>query len=82
MSFSDLREVFLLGFGINCVVAIVWLGTLLARWDWPYAFSAEYFKVSRERVAEMNFMAFVLFKAANILFFLVPYIALTILKPV
>ena len=78
MTIQVVRDTLLWGAVINYVVLIVWFLTVALHWEWPYAASAKWFGISREKVNAINFAAFCLYKGGIVLFFLAPYIALLI----
>jgi hypothetical protein len=79
MSISEFREVLLWCFVINYALLILWF-LISIFWSFPYDLCAKWCKVSRERINELNFLALILYKAAVILFVLVPLIAMWIVK--
>lgn len=65
---------------INYGILIFWCITAL-KWDGLYNLCARIFRVPRERVDAINFAGIVFYKAAIILFNLVPLIAVWIVEP-
>jgi hypothetical protein len=80
MDVAAVKMVLLWCFVINTLIVTVWFATVALRWEWPYRISAKTFNISLERTYEMSFGALVIYKTLNIVFFLVPFLALSIVK--
>lgn len=79
MNVQSFREILLWCFVINYGLLIFWFVTTIY-WGGLYDLCAKWCKVPRERINELNFLGIILYKAAVILFVLVPLIALWIVK--
>ena len=80
MSWIELRHVLLWCTVINYGILTVWWISALT-WSGLYDLCARLFRVPRDQVDKVNFAAIVFYKAAIILFNLVPLIALYIVNP-
>jgi len=69
-----------LGWGalINIAVLLYWFAFLTLAHDWTYKLHARWFKLSEEKFDRFHYLGLALYKTAIIAFYIVPYIALSI----
>ncbi len=80
MEIDTIRQVFLWCFVINMGILLWWFGFLVFAHDWVYKMHSKWYKISMEKFDEIHYAGMALFKVAIFAFYLVPYIALTIVK--
>ena len=76
MSASELLEFLLWSAAINYAVLLLWAGLFLFAHAWMYRLHTRWFALSREAFDMLNYGGIGLYKLGNILFFLVPALAL------
>jgi hypothetical protein len=65
---------------INYGVLLVWFLVFLLAHDWMYGFHGQWFHLSREQFDIIHYAGMALYKIGILLFNLVPYIALRIVR--
>ena len=78
MSDDRLLEFLLWGAAINYAVLLLWAGMFLLAHDWTFRLHSRWFALSREAFDLLNYGGIGLYKLGNILFFLVPALALVL----
>lgn len=63
---------------INIGIMLLWWAMLAWAKDWAYSLHSRWFKISEEDFERIIYLAFALYKLGNMLFFIVPYLALRI----
>jgi len=76
MSRSELVRFLFWGAAINYLILLLWVGMFLFAHEWMYRLHASWFTISRESFDLLNYGGIGLYKLGNILFFLVPGVAL------
>jgi len=76
MTSTELLHFLLWGAAINYLVLLLWVFAFLFAHEWMYAMHTRWFKLSREAFDLLNYGGIGLYKLGNILFFLVPALAL------
>ena len=80
MNIAQIREALLWCVILNIGLVTVWSILVLVAKGWLNGIKLKWFRVSAEHCDLINLTGIVLYKVGNILFFLVPYIALRIVK--
>jgi uncharacterized protein DUF6868 len=80
MNIAQIREALLWCVILNIGFVTVWSILVLVAKGWLNGIILKWFRVSAEHCDMINLTGIVLYKVGNILFFLVPYIALRIVK--
>ena len=62
--------------GINYAILLLWFAVFVFAHDWTYRVHSRWFRLTPESFDAMNFIAVAIYKVGNILFFIVPAIAL------
>lgn len=76
MDSQTLLRFLLWGAGINYAVLLLWFGVFLFAHEWLYRMHTRWFALSREAFDALNYGGVAIYKIGNILFFVVPAIAL------
>ena len=76
MSSDDLMAVLFWCAGINYAILILWFAVFVFAHDWLQRVHARWFSLSRETFDALNYGGVAVYKIGNMLFFLVPAIAL------
>ena len=76
MDSEDLLRFLLWGAGINYVILLVWFGAFLFAHEPLYRLHTRWFALSREGFDALSYGAVAVYKIGNMLFFLVPALAL------
>jgi hypothetical protein len=76
MSTTQLLAFLLWGAAINYAVLLLWVGVFLFAHESMYRLHTRWFSISREAFDMLNYGGIGLYKLGNILFFLVPALAL------
>ena len=82
MEIENLRSLLLWCAGINYMILLVWFGVLIVAHDWMYRLHTRWFTLSRETFDAIHYASMAMYKIANLVFFVVPYIALWLIAPV
>ena len=80
MSIDVVPNFFLWCTVINYLVLVVWFLLLVFPHQWLYRFWGKWFPLTAEQLDAINFGAITLYKLGILLFNLVPYIALRIVR--
>jgi hypothetical protein len=80
MSIELVRNFLLWCAVINYGVLLVWVLLFMLPHEWMYRLWGRWFRLSAEHFDAINFAGIVLFKAAIILFNIVPYVSLLIVR--
>jgi hypothetical protein len=80
MSANDLLHFFLWGAAINYAVLMLWVGMFVFAHDWTYRLHTRWFALSPSAFDLLNYGGIGLYKLGNILFFLVPALALLLMR--
>ena len=78
MSANKLLEFLLWNAAINYSILLLWVGMYLFAHEWMYRLHARWFAISREAFDMLNYGGIGLYKLGNILFFLVPALAVVL----
>lgn len=65
---------------INIAVLTIWWSMILAARDWIYRLHTRWFQLSREQFDGVHYAGLVAYKVAIYLFFIVPWLALLIVR--
>ncbi len=65
---------------LNYAVLLVWAGVFIFAHDWMYAIHSRWFRIAPDRYDMMHFGALAVYKTGVLLFVLVPWIALQIVR--
>jgi len=76
MSGDALLRFLLYSAGINYAILLLWFGVFVFAHDWLYRMHTRWFAVSREVFDGLNYAGVAIYKIGNMLFFLVPALAL------
>jgi len=76
MTRAELLAFLLWGAGINYVILLVWFGAFVFAHDGLFRLHARWFSLSREAFDGLNYAGVAIYKIGNMLFFLVPALAL------
>jgi hypothetical protein len=76
VSKSELLAFLFWGAAINYAVLLLWAGMFVFAHEWMYRLHTRWFTLSREAFDMLNYGGIGLYKLGNILFFLVPALAL------
>ena len=76
MSVDALLRFLLWGAGINYAILLLWFGVFVFAHDWLYRMHARWFALSREAFDGLNYAGVAIYKIGNMLFFMVPALAL------
>ena len=68
------------GAGINYAILLLWVFLFLFAHEWMYRLHTRWFKLSPEAFDMLNYGGIGLYKLGNILFFLVPALALLLAR--
>jgi hypothetical protein len=80
MSIAIIREVLLWCTGINYGVLLVWFLCFMLVHDWMHRLYGRWFHLSVEQFDALHYAGMAIFKIGFLLFNLVPYIALRIVR--
>jgi len=78
MSANKLLEFLLWSAAINYSILLLWVGMYLFAHEWMYRLHTRWFAISREAFDMLNYGGIGLYKLGNILFFLVPALAVVL----
>ena len=73
---DELLAFLLWGAGLNYAILLLWFGVFVFAHDWLYRMHTRWFAVSREAFDGLNYAGVAIYKIGNMLFFLVPALAL------
>jgi len=76
MSADRLLVVLCWGAAINYVILLVWFGAFVLAHEWLYRLHSRWFALSRAAFDTLNYGGVAIYKIGNMLFFLVPALAL------
>jgi hypothetical protein len=80
MSIAMIRDILLWCAVINYGVLLVWFLFFLLAHDWIYRLHSRWFYLSREQFDAIHYIGMALFKSGILLFNLVPYVSLHIVR--
>jgi len=80
MNLETLRSALLWCFVINTAMLMVWFLMLALGRDWVYRMHGKWFKVSPEKFDAIHYSGIIFFKVFIFGFYLVPYLALLIVR--
>ena len=80
MAADELRDVLLWCVAINCTVLLLWFGVFTLAHDWVYRMHSRWFHLSPELFDALNYAGVAVYKIGIILFFVVPLIALHLVR--
>jgi hypothetical protein len=81
MTVEELTRILLWCAGINYVFIIFWFCLFVFAHDWIYRMHLRWFKLPVETFDAINYAGVALYKVGNMLFFVVPLIALLLRSP-
>ena len=76
MSREELLVFLLWGAGINYAILLLWFGVFVFAHEWLFRMHTRWFALSRESFDTLNYGGVAVYKIGNMLFFLVPALAL------
>jgi hypothetical protein len=76
MSLDQLSVFLWCAAGINYAILLAWFCVFVFAHDWTYRMHSRWVRMTPETFDAMNFIAVAIYKVGNILFFIVPAIAL------
>ena len=76
MASDELLRLLLWCAGINYAILLVWFAVFVFAHEWLYRLHTRWFRLSRESFDALNYGGVAVYKIGNVLFFLVPAIAL------
>ena len=76
MSGDELMHVLFWCAGINYAILLLWFGVFVFAHEWLYRMHTRWFALSREAFDALNYGGVAVYKIGNMLFFLVPALAL------
>jgi hypothetical protein len=80
MAADELREVLLWCVAINYAVLLLWFGVFTLAHDWVYRMHSRWFRLSPDMFDAINYAGVAVYKIGIILFFVVPLIALHLVR--
>ena len=80
MTVEVVRDALLWCFVINAGILLLWSLMILVARDWIYRLHSRWFKLSEESFDAIHYAGIVFYKTTIFVFFLVPYIALWIVR--
>ena len=80
MAADELREVLLWCVAINYAVLLLWFGVFTLAHDWVYRMHSRWFRLSPDMFDALNYAGVAVYKIGIILFFVVPLIALHLVR--
>ena len=80
MTFETIRNIFAWSLTINLGLLILWFLIISVASEWTYKLHNIFFKLSRESFHSINYGGIIFYKLLVIVFNLVPYIAMHIVK--
>ena len=80
MTADDLSSFLWWCVGINYAILLLWFGVFVFAHDWLYRMHSRWFRLSPEAFDACNYGGVAVYKIGNLLFFLVPAIALYCLR--
>ncbi len=81
MNLKTIRRTLLWCTLINFILVIVWFLAVWLGHDWMYDFNRNWSRVSVEEFDAVNYAGIALYKLGNLLFCLVPCVALYLVRP-
>ena len=81
MTIKTLRRTLLVCFLLNYVLILVWFLLAWLGHDWAYDFNRSWSRITVEQFDAVNYAGIALYKLGNLMFFLVPCIALYLVRP-